>query len=547
MNIHKTTIGIIITLICLLISNGESLPSYTPYHIHLALGDDPQDIVVSWLTKAKVPMPTVYYYQGSCDDVQENLKNIQKHPISPMGSKLLATEEITSVDANSDILLTNNNHNNQQQYSTNQIKSFKMATGTTTTYFGLDAYIHSVQLTLLSSGKPYCYRVGGEKSMLTSSGSKYPSSWSNTWYSFKTNPLPTLAPTIVAAFADSGTWGNIPEVFEHIASDPDITAVIHAGDLSYGVTEEIWDRFGNLIEPISSQFPYMTIPGNWDVKEGALEPFKNRYKMPLYIKSPTNKLVFDTNNADKDKSDNNVEIKVETANNLFYSYEYGLIYFVMISSYDDYHQGSVQYNWLKQQLEHAASIRHRVPWLIVCAHSPMYSSSSGHDGSDLGFREAVEPLIKKYKVNLVISGHDHGYERTYPVYQGKILDEKKQRYDSSEGTIHILAGTGGATSDPWLDQPDWSLHRETSWGFTKLAAYQYSLEVTYLRTNGSVGDSFVIVHEHAKTSSHTSIFFLLLFLIILIFPICTYRGTANKLFLSVLQHDSYASSSKSMA
>jgi alkaline phosphatase D len=43
------------------------------------------------------------------------------------------------------------------------------------------------------------------------------------------------------------------------------------------------------------------------------------------------------------------------------------------------------------------------------------STSVPGNGSDLGIRQAWLPLFDRYGVDLVLSGHEHDYERTYPV------------------------------------------------------------------------------------------------------------------------------------
>ena len=42
-------------------------------------------------------------------------------------------------------------------------------------------------------------------------------------------------------------------------------------------------------------------------------------------------------------------------------------------------------------------------------HYPIYSSKQGRD--NVGLRNALQPLFEKYKVDLVLQGHDHTYGR----------------------------------------------------------------------------------------------------------------------------------------
>lgn len=64
--------------------------------------------------------------------------------------------------------------------------------------------------------------------------------------------------------------------------------------------------------------------------------------------------------------------------------------------------------WLEQELAQAGD-----DWKVVFFHHPIYSSGARH-GSDLPLRAALEPLFVKHGVSLVLSGHDHFYERMKP-------------------------------------------------------------------------------------------------------------------------------------
>ena len=92
---------------------------------------------------------------------------------------------------------------------------------------------------------------------------------------------------------------------------------------------------------------------------------------------------------------------------------------VFMSTEHDYDQGSPQYSWLEQDL---SSVNREVtPFVIVYGHKPMYSSNSYH-GSEVELREALEELYVQHGVDLVIAGHDHFYERTWPVIGESVAD-----------------------------------------------------------------------------------------------------------------------------
>jgi 3',5'-cyclic AMP phosphodiesterase CpdA len=52
-------------------------------------------------------------------------------------------------------------------------------------------------------------------------------------------------------------------------------------------------------------------------------------------------------------------------------------------------------------------------WKIVAVHHPPYSA--GYQGSSTDVREAFSPLFVRYGVQLVLSGHEHDYQRSVPI------------------------------------------------------------------------------------------------------------------------------------
>ena len=90
-------------------------------------------------------------------------------------------------------------------------------------------------------------------------------------------------------------------------------------------------------------------------------------------------------------------------------------FFMLESTYPE----PEQIKWLEEELKASSS-----KWKIPVFHHPLYSSGDRH-GSDLRLREVLEPLFLKYNVSVVLTGHDHFYERVKPqkgivVFRGRI-------------------------------------------------------------------------------------------------------------------------------
>jgi 3',5'-cyclic AMP phosphodiesterase CpdA len=67
-----------------------------------------------------------------------------------------------------------------------------------------------------------------------------------------------------------------------------------------------------------------------------------------------------------------------------------------------------QLAWFEQTLRAALD-----DWKIVVFHHPLYSDGGRH-GSNVELRVILEPLLVKYGVDVVFSGHEHFYERIRP-------------------------------------------------------------------------------------------------------------------------------------
>ena len=82
----------------------------------------------------------------------------------------------------------------------------------------------------------------------------------------------------------------------------------------------------------------------------------------------------------------------------------GLRFFALDSTYMD----DKQLKWFEEQLMASGS-----EWKVAFFHHPPYSSGETH-GSDETLRTQLEPLFVKYGVNVVLTGHEHFYERIKP-------------------------------------------------------------------------------------------------------------------------------------
>ena len=139
---------------------------------------------------------------------------------------------------------------------------------------------------------------------------------------------------------------------------------------------------------------------------------------------------------------------------------------------------NLQTIWLERTLREARE-NNDIDMIVVFMHQCAMSTSLPGNGSDLGIRQTWLPLFDKYEVDLVLSGHEHDYERSYPVrgydadYQGTVAspnpDQTKGEavntrrphvatteattyngtpaWDTEQGTVFLVLG-GGGTDGP---------------------------------------------------------------------------------------------------
>jgi hypothetical protein len=140
------------------------------------------------------------------------------------------------------------------------------------------------------------------------------------------------------------------------------------------------------------------------------------------------------------------------------------------------YSGGAQTAWLERTLA-AARSNPSVDWIIAQMHQIACSSSATGNGSDLGIRQEWLPLFDRYQVDLVLNGHDHDYERSFPcrgfdamvgteVATGQPVQTLRPHpvttddtgvFDTSRGTVHLVLGCGGTDAnldDYGLDTAD---------------------------------------------------------------------------------------------
>jgi hypothetical protein len=221
------------------------------------------------------------------------------------------------------------------------------------------------------------------------------------------NPISILGATDdKVRFAVIGDWGtgdlaqyNIGKEMLRSHQSKALDLVISAGDNIYpnGSSKHFVSKFERPFAGLlQERVPFYTALGNHDVHDGR----EDQLHYPLFNMNGRN------------------YYKITKGN--------GLIDFFMIDS-TDFDQA--QLGWLDGELR-----KSNARWKIVVSHYPLYSSGKKH-GSDRSLRKKLEPQLKQFKVDAVIAGHDHIYERTIPQF----------------GVQHFVTGAGGEVREDGTD------------------------------------------------------------------------------------------------
>jgi len=126
---------------------------------------------------------------------------------------------------------------------------------------------------------------------------------------------------------------------------------------------------------------------------------------------------------------------LESNSVFWYAHQHGSVLFIGLSAEHSLGRNSPQRIWLEATLKAArgyveenevvdpAVQQLAVPnlWIIVSIHRPLYCSHrSGYDfGHAPYLRRKLEPLFQLYRVDMVVSGHFHAYQRSCPVLDGR--------------------------------------------------------------------------------------------------------------------------------
>ncbi|CAA99834.1 Purple acid phosphatase [Caenorhabditis elegans] len=345
---------------------------------------------------------------------------------------------------------------------------------------GITRYRHKAIMTGLEYSTEYDYTIASRK------------------FSFKTLSNDPQSYK-VCVFGDLGYWhGNSTEsIIKHgLAGDFDF--IVHLGDIAYDLhtnNGQVGDSYLNVFEPLISKVPYMVIAGNHEDDYQNFTNYQKRFSVP-----------------DNGHNDNQ-----------FYSFDLGPVHWVGVSTetygyYYEYGMDPVmtQYDWLKRDLTTANSNRAAHPWIFTFQHRPFYCSNVNSAECQsfenrlvrTGWLDmpGLEPLFLQTSVDFGFWGHEHSYERFYPVADRAYWNDPNA-YINPKAPVYLISGSAGChtpdalfTDKPW----PWSAARNNDYGWSIVTVANRThirVEQISIDKNEQTVDDFWVIKDEGHMHS----------------------------------------------
>ena len=387
---------------------------------------------------------------------------------------------------------------------------FKKAKTAKTSFVDLNFYqtpskLYRARLRDLNFDSSYTYRVSLNDSIITEQ-------------TFNTR---TKKPqTRFAVFADvgAGTLAQAAIAYQVSLQEPQFVLLL--GDMAYnnGRETEYRHRFFPYYRtsaaapekgaPLLQKIPFYMLLGNHDVYSYNLDEFPDGLAYFYYSDLPRNAPVPQEVIEPEGTLEKIGEFKKNTAPRYpaisNYSFQNGNVHIIALDA--NYYINPLDpklMEWMRKELEESEA-----DWKIVAFHHAAFNAAPTH--YDYQIMRLLSPLLEEQGVDLVLSAHEHNYQRSLPIRFSPALDEAGMHYVVSEegrvdgtfeldldfdgktntlanGVIHVITGAGGgALYDYGLtDNPElWKKDTPENWApyTVKLVSDRHSF--TWIETNG---------------------------------------------------------------
>jgi hypothetical protein len=374
---------------------------------------------------------------------------------------------------------------------------------------------HIVTVTGLTADTKYFYSVGSSGQTIQGDANNY----------FKT--MPVVGSTQKIRFLAMGDMGNnstnqvnVRNAWLTFKGTNYTDGWLLLGDNAYetGSDAEYQSNFYNIYQgTMTKNHVLWPAPGNHDYANNTSRqadhaiPYYNMFSLPI--------------NGEAGGVASNTEA--------FYSYNYGNVHFVALDSYG-WESGSTrlydtlgpQATWLKQDLT-----ANTQQWTVVYFHHPPYTKGS-HDSDTeselMNMRQKVVPILERYKVDMVLSGHSHCYERSYLInghfglentfsLASHAVSASSAKYDGTansctyvknpgdlhNGIVYAVVGSAGQLGGTSAGFPHNAMYYSdaTNGGALYFEVENNRLSAKWIGADGVIRDNFNIMKNVNKTTN----------------------------------------------
>ncbi|WZO98281.1 metallophosphoesterase family protein [Isosphaeraceae bacterium EP7] len=302
-------------------------------------------------------------------------------------------------------------------------KTFEATATLMTTDLG-EARSHSVVFEGLTPSVTYAYRVGDgvnwSEWVHAKTASEKPEPFSFVYFGDAQNDVKSLWSRVIrGAYSDASK----------------ASFIVHAGDLINRANQDaLWGEWFGAGGWVNAMVPSIPTPGNHEYErpkapepapgENPPEPAKavlSRHWRPQFALPMNGPAGLE-----------------ETV----YYVDYQGVRIIALNSND---QIEAQVPWLEGVLAGNPN-----KWTILTFHHPIYSPTKNRNNSTL--RDLWQPVFDRYKVDLVLQGHDHTYARTGPMVHSNVPGGGAHR-DDEGGTVYVVSVSGPKMYQ--LGREDW--------------------------------------------------------------------------------------------
>ncbi len=268
-------------------------------------------------------------------------------------------------------------------------------------------------------------------------------------------------PFTFIVFGDSGkgTKEQYLLAAQMIAAQPDF--VLHTGDLIYsrGERRNYRDRFFVPYRELLRRVNFWPSIGNHDVFEPIEEsPYFEVFELP-----------------------ENGPSELPLEHNYWFDYASARIA-IIDTELDEATLRDVVAPWLQGVLAEADTL-----WRFVVFHRPPYTAGAHLPSEEV--QRAIAPVLESTGVDVVFNGHEHMYERTHPIRDGK-------RAEDGHGVVYVVSGAGGAMlyeALPLDQRPPYlaALHNEVH-SFTHVSVSGSEFVLKQIAIDGEILDRWTL-------------------------------------------------------